>query len=182
MPEKSGETNRNECSFSSVTKKTVEDVLSEVASDPEKVLLEEFSIIEDENPELLDAISVFCKSLPAPKTFLEGVLWTHRILKVQAAINGGKLLPVTKEAFLAYMGDLLEETTTGETLVEHGNGVLKRIETEEPELAAGLREVTRYRTDRGNFFSGAGIVYNIQRNIAESRRIGNDLGFCGSSW
>ncbi len=162
-------------SFLPVTKEAAELALSEIAANPNRALMEEGTIIQTENPQLNQLLHLRIQAgVSNQNDYIEGALWTHRILRKQAEQGGGKLPVISSGLTDAYLVDNLErvESRPEISIDQDSKEQAEKLMTEEPELGNALAEITKYRPSRGDFDFGATDVYFVVKKALGSKIMG----------
>jgi len=96
-----------------VTKEAEDRALAEIAKDPEQALAVEAMTMAGENPHLTRGLVAIARghgvSTPA---FTEAVMWTYRILREQAAMQGNSVPVVSDDLMHIHMNDIKAEFKT----------------------------------------------------------------------
>ena len=151
-------------SFLPVTKEAAELALSEIAANPDRALMEEGTIIQTENPQLNQLLHLRIQAgVSNQNDYIEGALWTHRILRKQAEQGGGKLPVISSKLTDDYLVDNLKrlENKPEISIDQDSKEQAQRLTTEEPELGNALAEITKYKPSKGDFDFGAVDVYSV---------------------
>lgn len=166
-----------------ITKESADRTLSEIAEDPDRVLVEEGAILAMSNPDLNFLVGVGVRANQAVEPiYIEGALWTHRILRQQAEARGTRLPRINRDLANAYLADRVEElkhqielspdSRTGDIAIRHFQELVK----EEPELGTALNELFKYRAGKPHLYGGVVNVYIPISNAIKGRQLGKSLG------
>lgn len=148
-----------------VTKEAVDKSLSSIAENPEGAHVEESFVMQFENPGLEYWLARELHDSPnygtEPMTCAEGVVFTYRVLREQANLNGKVLPKISNEIYGVYIQDQIE------FIKEHPKGDLylfaeekmKEISNHEPEFARAVNEATEYTAAKTAFYLGVVSVY-----------------------
>lgn len=130
-----------EISILPVTKEAADAALSQIALDPSKASLEEGALIETGNHQLnLLLHTRIGIGRIKPDEFIEGALWTHRILRTQAERRGNRLPEISRDLADAYLMDGLERVrNTTVRLDQDVQEQTNKLMSEEPELGQALQ-------------------------------------------
>lgn len=162
-----------------ISKESVDKTLANIAEDPDKAIVEEQTIIEKENPQLAHLLKSTASTLSSiPTVYLEGGLWTHKIIREQAGLRGGKLPTVSPNIAMGHLKDNVQTTTVmGKNVEDHFLKMKNEMEVNEPELARALLEMTKYRSNGKDFYEGAMNVYLPIKKTLDAQALEKKLGF-----
>ena len=161
-----------------LTKESAEIALSEIAADPMKAVVEEGALIQANNPHLNLLLHTRIKvGIKNQFDFIEGALFTHKILRTQAERGGGKLPVISPDLQHTYLVDAVDRVSNRPSLSisQDWSEQIVSLRTEEPELGKVLEEITRYRPNKEDFNFGATEVYFIIRKALISKRLGKEF-------
>jgi len=163
-----------------VTKEAVERALKEIAQDPGKAMMEESNIIQLQNPEINLTLHNKLQSLPGEqRAYIEGALWTHRILRTQAELNGVNLPRIAPNVGEVYLRDCIDEirsTGVSQTVDDYNRKLGERVIAEEPELGNAIQEITKYRPAKESIYGGVADVYFLIKRTLEAKELGKKFG------
>ena len=161
-----------------VTKDAVQRALREIADDPTRVMLEESEILA-RNPELQSLIFASIKTYGVHEgPFLEGALFTHRIIRTQADIP-----IVSTQDKAIYLKDSIDDlesinkTDPKGTMDALVTNRAKQLGQEDPELDRGLQELFKYRDGKTHLYAGAIATYFPIKQIVQGIELARKLGF-----
>lgn len=167
LPEKSG--------VFPLTKESVDNTLKKIGEGPKWELLEEMGIIEKDNQYLrLFLISTSQALSDDQSTYQEGGLWTYKFLREQAKLRGVNLPKMDRDMGFVHIQDereLSKSKGSGRHFLERK----KQLEEREPELGRALKEISRYRINSEDFYTGALQTYLIMKKTIDSQELGNKL-------
>lgn len=160
----------DEIPFLPIESEIIDHVLRESQGNAMESFEEENKLLDGSNPGLQDLIRLY--ELRQPKIagdIVEGLLWTFKVLRLQASGRGFTLPEVTENTLHKYLDDY---TTLIRYLSRGGNEVsgneineflLEKILAKEPGLKRMLDEVMKYRMYKIGFYLGVVDAYMLYR-------------------
>ncbi|MBI2196111.1 hypothetical protein HYU45_00685 [Candidatus Daviesbacteria bacterium] len=180
MPEEAKPEAIKESSPLPVSKEAAEQALREIAQDPLKALKEERDILQNQNPVLSQALDTRYRTSPIEQLpYSQGALFTYRILRRQAELNGINLPRVSSDATIIYVEDRIKELKSGnidQTKAGYNRKLVERVIAEEPELGNAIKEMTKYNPTKEIFYNGAADVYFLIKRTLEAKELGKRFG------
>lgn len=160
-----------------VSAEAVNTTLVEIAANPRATLLEEASLVAIEDPALDQLIGILDKIPPVDtQAFLEGALWTRRILKTQAGLSGVKIPTLTRDAGMSYLRSQLERVAgTGIKQDDLIREDMDELRTQEPELLRARDEITKYRAETTSFDYGVLTTSRALKRVEEGQALASNL-------
>jgi len=166
-----------------VTKEAADRALTGIAENPDRVMVEEGAVMQVENPELNLILMALGQSGQTGMginmgVFSEGALWTYRILRSQAELNGKALPKISEELARVTVQDQINSLREFEGKAPRGGFApfieekMKEISSEEPELGRAIGELTKYRAGKIAFYNGAINVYLPIKKALRSAELG----------
>ncbi len=165
-------------SFLPVTEKAVNQALMEISFDPDAAIILEAGIIERQNPELNLTLNMRLQDVTNSKTYIEGALFTHAILRWQANLNGTSLPRVTAPVATQYERDRIRDiqrTDVNMSIEEEWEILKNRMFKQEPNLQRAVEELTKYRPGRIDFFGASAEVYLLLKATQETQDLRRKL-------
>jgi hypothetical protein len=161
-----------------VTKEVADRTLAEIAENPARALMQESGIFQMENPELNKSLHSMVAVLPdsLKREYIEGALWTYRLLRTQVEQRGGKLPKISEQLCMSRFADNIELSESGESLSDSFKKQGKNLASMEPELGAALEKITRYRPDKSSLIGGATEVYFTIKKALKTKALEEQWG------
>lgn len=162
-----------------VRREAVERALGEIAEDAGKAMMQEAGTLQFQNPAISTLLHSRMQVLSDPIPYIEGALWTHRILRTQAELNGGQIPKVSHEGAGVWLKNCVDELTKkgrDVSLDDFSRELGENVIAEEPELGKAIKEMTKYRPSKENFYSGSADVYFVLKKLLEARVLQKKLG------
>lgn len=162
-----------------VSKEAVDEALAEIAQDPQKVLVDEITTMERQNPPLATLVKSFSEKLDATShwDYMEGAYWTHKILRKQAELCGRQFPTISPDLLKTFFRDTIQhnaEQKQKRKLMFSPEEIQKTI-AQDPEFARAIREFTKYRYAALVFYLGVFDVYVPIKNAIEAEELAKKL-------
>lgn len=164
-----------------VTKEAVDNSLDDILKDPQNFVLSETALIDSLNP-------VFGSTLRGlgqiegsrnRNSFITAVAYTHRVLREQTELNGSSIPKLSHDLVLGYIDEEIQEnslTRKGFSIDDFSEAEFKKLEEREPELARGIREISKYSLDKLVYYRTASRAYAILRKVIEGQELDRQTG------
>ncbi|MDO8570378.1 MAG: hypothetical protein Q7R97_02235 [Candidatus Daviesbacteria bacterium] len=162
-----------------IAKKTIDLALSEISQNARKVIFETEKRLRTENAELyrmlMTIMGVFHDM--NKKDFIEGFVYTYRILQEQAQMSGQQMPKVSKELAYSYLISQQEALNSDEDKAPQGSfeeslkEQLRTIYSQDREFERGIYLITKYRSNRKDFYHGVVSIYKPIKSVIDTENL-----------
>lgn len=159
-----------------ITADTAKLVLLEAGVDPDGVVNGEWGYVKFYNPSLRQFLIETSRLIPWGREYIEGAMFTHRILRHQAVSNGGQLPLLSDDLVMAYFQDVKENSRPDIVLEDLYRKWAVMLSFADWELGGVLTKLTKYRPNKVFIYGGANDVYSLFRKHLEGKRLEESLG------
>lgn len=167
--------------FINVERKTAEDLLTAIATNPRGYFENGVSMIEKENEQLGIFLQANCESFGNPghlTDYLEGAAWIYMLLKSQAMKQGGSLPVVSWDTVKSFYADLVLDTSEhpGEDVGESMRRNSTKMEEGEEGIQLFISEICKFQVEPTTIKGGMADVYFILLKAAKTESLNKLLG------
>lgn len=147
-----------------VSKRTARQALRNIEQYPDANLDCEVCLIKKHNPEIYLLLG---ENLPvAINPYAQGIIWTHFILRQQAAANGQQIpRALTGDSLFYQIENEINPLSSENRLWQ-----LDVLSHQEPALYSALNKLVKYQPNRVLFFQGALDVYQLLKNACQQQQ------------
>jgi hypothetical protein len=140
------------------------------------MLDEELGLLHDQNPVLESWLAENGGYLPEQDfiNYQEGLLWGHKLLREASERSGQHLPPVDEDNINTFVVSV-EERDQGMTMQQYARTKLQTIAQTDQAFVNGIRRITRFRTQRENFNTGALTVYGCFEAAVVASRMAEEF-------
>lgn len=162
-----------------VSGEAINQALSEIEANPDVAMLEEGEFLRLHNPQLNSWLFTLLRTnAGGAQTYIEGALWAHRMIRVQARSNGMTLPKLTEQ-----MGEAEVKERIANMKGKSGLGINQfylteadEIEKRDPEFGHTIKNLTQYRVDRWQMVAGMVDVYRMLARADTNSRLSSLIG------
>jgi hypothetical protein len=182
IPGQQPERGREQSSFP-LTKEAVDRGLTEIAENPDRVVIEEGELMQIQNPELNSGLMSVLNTFPVERgKFTEGALYTYRLLRKQADMRGERIPIVSNDIWTTHIHDQIEAIRTvgredpNAGMFESSRQQMETISEQDPEFGRAIKEITKYSPRKDHFFHGVVNTYLPVRKALEAQELERKFG------
>ena len=179
MPEDKPEIKKDPSLFP-VSVEAISQALTEIEMNPGVAMIEEGEFLRLQNPTLNRALMInYQTNAYGDRSYIEGALWGHRIIRSQSKVNGTALPKLTEEAAKAQIDETIAKVKKmGRlTIADYYLMEATEIKKRDPEYGQTIRNLTKYRPEGWKMVGGLVDVYQlITRADTHSRLSSLNIG------
>lgn len=144
-----------------VTRAVVDQVLHGIERNPDAYFHAEGNALDEANNTLFKGLQSLAKHLNLDfRSFLEGAVFAHGILREQALAAGQSVPVISSDAWMLHLRDQRDGPRDKElTPIEHGMEQFADLAKKDQHFATAITTLTNYRLQRRTIIYGAVNVY-----------------------